>query len=108
MGVDVMNDKQKCYVKASVIVGGLLLLWYLLKMIGRPPAIIPSTGQGLNPFQSPYFTTNPGIPDNWSINTGGTPFNSTANITVNTGTINGLANQYMPMFGLVGMTAVSG
>lgn len=108
MGVDVMDNKQKTYIKAAIVVGFLLLLWYFLKAYGKPPIVIPSTGQGLNPFQTPYFTTNPGIPDHWSINTGGPPFNSTANITVNTGTINGLANQYMPMFGLVGMTAVSG
>lgn len=103
-----MDEKKKVYVKAAVIVGGLLLLWYLLNRLGGNNGMVMPQGNALNSFQSPYFTTNPGIPDNWNINTGGAPFNSTNNINVNTGFINGLSNTYMPMFGLVGMTAVSG
>ncbi len=103
-----MDAQKKTIIKGTIVAGILLVLWYVLKIGGRNPEVITSNTPGLNPFQAPFFTTNPGIPDNWSINTGGQPFNSSVNVSVNTGTINGLANQYMPMFGLVGMTAVSG
>lgn len=104
------SEKKKVYVKAAIVVAALLILWWLLNRLGggSSTTIAPGDASTLNSFQSPYFSTNPGIPDNWSINTGGNPFNSTNNINVNTGFINGLSNLYMPMFGLVGMTAVSG
>jgi len=112
MGIHVMKDeKKKQMVKAAIVVGGLLILWWLLNRLGgnnNKTVIAPGDASTLNSFQAPYFSTNPGIPDNWSLNTGGNPFNSTNNINVNTGFINGLSNLYMPMFGLVGMTAVSG
>lgn len=105
-----MDNKQKVYTKAAVVVAALLVLWWLLNRIGggNKTVITPGDSSTLNNFQAPYFTTNPGIPDNWNINTGGSPFTSANNVNVNTGFINGLSNLYMPMFGLVGMTAVSG
>lgn len=105
-----MDGKQKVYTKAAVVVAGLLILWWLLNRLGggNKNIVAPDGSYALNGFQAPYLTTNPGIPDNWNFNTGGNPFNSVNNINVNTGFINGLSNTYMPMFGLVGMTAVSG
>ena len=103
------EQQKKTYIKAAIAVAVLVVLWLILRRSGEAATVIrPQAGDTLNTFQAPYFTTNPGIPDNWNINTGGSPFNSTNNINVNTGMINGLSNLYMPMFGLVGMTAVSG
>ena len=101
-----MDEKQKTYVKAGIAVVAIAAVWYLLRnRNGAAPAL--STG-GLNGFQAPYFYTNPGIPDNpWLIN-GGPTFLGTNTVNVHTGTISGLSNAYMPMFGLVGMTAVGG
>lgn len=99
-----MDKKKETYVKAIIAVALLVLVWLFLRSRNGP---IPATPDfSMNGFQAPYFTTNMGIPDTTVRN--GPTFNAQNSITVKTGNINGLSNQYMPMFGLVGMTAVSG
>ncbi|HKY44758.1 MAG TPA: hypothetical protein VJM50_16825 [Pyrinomonadaceae bacterium] len=101
-----MDEKQKTYVKAGIAVVAIAVVWYLLRnRNGAAPAL--STG-GLNGFQAPYFYTNAGIPDNTMLVNGGPTFQAVNTINLRTGNINGLSNAYMPMFGLVGMTAVGG
>lgn len=98
-------DKESNYIKAVIAVAVIALVWLFLKNRGGP-TIIPG-GPVLNGFQAPYFYTNPGIPDDRRILNNGPSFNSTNTINVQTGQISGLTNTYMPMFGLVGMTAVA-
>ena len=99
-----METKHKTYIKAGVIVAVLLLLWYMLT---RPKAA-PASNPQLSPWQAPFYQVNPGINDT-IVNNSSNP-NFVANNTLNyyDGTISGLSNKYIPMFGLVGMTAVSG
>lgn len=101
-----MDNKQKVYVEAVVAVTVLVVVWLVLRSRQGPVTTMPEGT--LSGFQAPYFYTNPGIPDNTNVVNGGPTFNATNTINVNTGMINGLSNAYMPMFGLVGMTAVSG
>lgn len=105
--------KKETIVKAVVAVAVLVIVWLILRSRNGPVPV--SLSQPMNGFQSPYFSTNPGIPDNTLIlnggdtyQTAGPTFNAQNTVNVNTHNINGLSNLYMPMFGLVGMTAVSG
>lgn len=57
----------------------------------------------VNNFYAPYYYTVPGVDPS---NTPG--FESTVNVYVDNPALAGLDNKYIPIFGLVGMTAVSG
>lgn len=101
-----MDDKKEVWVKAGLAV---LVIAAVIAMVRRHrmtdvqllAAQTPSTPD----FYSMYYQTNPGIAD--SIVTGNGPsFTAQNTININTGAIAGLSNAYMPMFGLVGMTAI--
>lgn len=98
--------KRDVYVKAGLAVAVLLVVWWIL----RRSRTVVNEGDSVviegNKFTAPYMTTNPGIPDVRPDGT--TTFNSVNNITVQTMGGNGLSNSYMPLFGLVGMTAIKG
>jgi hypothetical protein len=95
-----MTPKQRTFVKAAAIVGALLLIWWYL----RKPQTVQQAAQ-MSPWAAPFFQTNPGINDGstW----GGAQFQANNTLNYYDGQISGLSNQYIPMFGLVGMTAVS-
>lgn len=98
-----MDNKEKTYVKAAIAVAVIAVIWLIMR--GRSNStIIPP--EGLNSFQQPFFWTNPGIADNKGTLNGGPTFNATNTINVNTGQIAGLSRSHIPLFGLVGMTAV--
>jgi hypothetical protein len=99
-GAKRMTPKQRTYAKAGLIVGVLLLLWWLT----RKPQTVQQAMQ-MSPWSAPFFQTNPGINDGstW----GGAQFQANNTLNYYDGNIKGLSNQYIPMFGLVGMTAVS-
>lgn len=102
-----MNEKRETFVKAGIAVAVLLVVWWILRH-ARAPVINEGDSVVIegNKFTAPYFTTTPGIPDVRPDGT--TTFSSVNNITVQTMGGNGLSNSYMPLFGLVGMTAIKG
>lgn len=102
----IMADKEATYIKAAIAVTVLVIVWLILKSRSKQTVVVG--GESMSPFAAPYFYTNPGIPDNPGLLNGGPTFLAANTINVRTGVISGLSNQYMPMFGLVGMTAVSG
>lgn len=97
-----MDAKKATYVKGAVIVVGLLVLWYLL----RPKPTVQQEKQ-LSPWEAPFFQVNPGINDTLVNNVSNPTFTANNVLNYYDGTIAGLSNKYIPMFGLVGMTAVS-
>jgi len=98
-----MTDRQKTYMKAAIAVAILVVVWLIMRQRANNVVLPPPT---MNSFQAPYFTTNPGIPDNQFVLNGGPTFTATNNVNVTAFGGNGLSNSYMPLFGLVGMTAV--
>lgn len=56
-------------------------------------------------FAEPYYWPH-GIYPSYANLTGGSPFESIVNVHVDAPQFGGLAQQYIPMFGFVGMTAV--
>jgi len=98
-----MTERQKVYMKAALAVVILLIVWLIMRQRASNVVMPPPT---MNSFQAPYFTTNPGIPDSQFILNGGPTFNASNTVNVNANGGNGLSNSYMPLFGLVGMTAV--
>ena len=62
----------------------------------------------MSPWAQPFFQTNPGISDQIAYDTSQfPPFQANNTLNYYNGDISGLSRQYIPMFGLVGMTAVS-
>src|SRR5438034_152480 len=98
-----MTDKGKTYLKAVAIVAVLLVVWWWF----RKPKTVQQTAS-MSPWAAPFFQTNPGITDltTWNIANPAPSFNATNTLNYQNGQIAGLSNEYFPMFGLVGMTAV--
>ncbi len=98
-----MTEQGKTYAKAAGIVAALLLIWWWLRK--------PATAQqqaAMSPWASPFFQTTPGINDQLTYNAAQfPPINANNTLNYYNGDISGLSRQYIPMFGLVGMTAVS-
>jgi len=100
-----MAEKHKVYTKAVVIIAVLAGAWYLLR---RSSPVVQQQELQQSPWVSPFYQNTPGINDQmvWQATQPPT-FNSTNTLNYYDGSIQGLANQYIPMFGLVGMTAVA-
>lgn len=90
----------------AVLVGIGFVLWWIEKR--RADAVQEVTAPATGPdFAAPYYWSNPGIYDDPRIlNGANAPFNSVVNVYVDNPAVAGLANQYIPLFGFVGMTAV--
>lgn len=98
-----MSEKTRTYVKAVVIVAALGFVWWYL----RTPKTVQQQAQ-MSPWDAPFYQVNPGINDGLTYQTSQPPvFNASNTLNYYDGQIQGLSNQYIPMFGLVGMTAVS-
>ena len=100
-----MSEKKELWIKAGLAV---LVIAAVIAMVRRhrmTDAQIIAAQPSAPDFTSPFYQTNPGIYDN-SVNGNGPSFNAQNTININTGAISGLSNSYMPMFGLVGMTAI--
>lgn len=92
-----MSEQNKI---ATVFIAAMLLLAYF--MFRRSRQTVSEIISGPD-FYSPYYSTNPGIPDDpITLNGGDNVFNLNFDIPE----LAGLSNKYIPIFGLVGMTAV--
>lgn len=100
-----MAIEKKGYVHAAIAVAIIGVVYLILKLRNANRVNLPEPLPSGPDFMSPYYYTNPGIDDS-SVNGGGPVFNATNTINVNTGNIPGLSNAYMPLFGLVGVTAI--
>lgn len=101
------GSKKDTYTKAIIAIAVLVVIWLILRR--RQPQQVLGPAPTLNNFQAPYFTTNPGIPDNQFILNGGGPvFQGENTVNIQTEGLSALSRMYIPMFGLVGMTAVQG
>lgn len=97
-----MTDQQKhaVYFLAGLVGIALLLRWWTNRpapVVEEPPA---------NDFYAPYSWPAGGWFPGPNMNGGNVPFESVVNVYVDNPALAGIANQYIPMFGLVGMTAV--
>lgn len=69
----------------------------------KPGDVVENVGAN-DAFYAPFYQTNPGIWDNVGIlNGSNVPFESTVKLEVSAPSLNSLSNQYMPMFGYVGV-----
>lgn len=100
-----MDARKKTLVKAGIIITCLLLAWYLLT---RKTAVQAIQGEKMSPWMAPFFQTNPGINDSTVNQTTNPQFVANNTLNYYDGQISGLSKTFMPLFGLVGMTAVSG
>lgn len=109
---------QETMVKAALSIGVIFTVWAILQArgnatvnnIGGATTVVEGgeeefsfPGQHIPDFTYPYKNANPGV---YNYRYQGPNFENTNNLTVNTFGLNGLANQYMPLFGLVGIAAV--
>lgn len=101
-----MTDREKTYMTAIIAVVVLLIVFLILKRRPVDQVMGPVTQSGSTNYYSSYFQTNPGVNDTTTTGSSGTTYTSTADITVQTFGLNALSKQFIPMFGLVGMTAV--
>lgn len=72
----------------------------------RKPAVLQAPAQ--DDFAAPYYWPNGIYPGPYNMNGAASPFESTVNVYLDNPALAGLSNQYIPMFGFVGMTAVKG
>lgn len=110
------KEKYSAVALAVLAIGSLYLKWRghpnMAGMTLDDPnaAEAASSGASSNPqdaFASPYLNySNPGISDAPIILNGGAPFESTVNVTVNPSYLGTLSQQYIPMFGYVGIGVV--
>lgn len=102
-----------------VALGVLAVGTLFLKLWGHPSMSTPNAigsvddaEGGGNPqaqFDSPYTQeTTPGISDSQIILNGGAPFQSTINQQINVSAAMQLSEQYIPLFGFVGMGFATG
>ena len=92
--------------KKFALPGLVLLLLYFLFRPRTAQQILTADPNAR--FYEPYYYTNPGIPDDYDILNGGEPFVSNVTVNVSNPAFGSLNNQYIPIFGLVGMTGVKG
>lgn len=100
------KNKTTLYGMLAVTVIVLFLWWKRSQWLNSNSTPDDVMDMGANSlFTNPYWYTNPGIPDMPQILNGSTsPFNSVINVGVNVDAYSGLSNDYMPMFGMVGVT----
>lgn len=106
-------EKREKYTSVALAVLVLLITW--LKWRGHPSVASPdeisgadepsATGGGSaqQQFDAPYLYQTPGISDSPIVLNGGAPFQSTINVEVNPSYLGSLSENYIPMFGFVGM-----
>lgn len=85
-----MDNKQKTYVAVGAVAIAVALLFLMRQ---RDSGVIANAAAN-DPFTVPYSTDGK-LP--------GSGFNSVVNLTLDTDAWAGLANQYMPVFGFVGV-----
>ena len=101
-----MDTRQK-YGAALLLVLIAGTAW--LKLRGHPSvSSAPASNEsaGVDTFIAPYGWQTPGIADNPVTLNGGSPFSSVVNLTVNPSYLGSLSQQYIPMFGFVGVGIV--
>jgi hypothetical protein len=96
-------DKRQKYSAALLLVLIAGTAW--LKLRGHPSLSVPaSTGADAeSPFLAPYGWGTPGISDDPLTINGGPPFSSVVNVNVNPSYLGSLSQQFIPMFGFVGI-----
>lgn len=94
------ENKRAILVLAICVIGiWLLSLWMKPAQTSEP---VESADDG---FYAPYYWPNGINPSDGYMN-GGPAFNSTVNVYAENPALGQLANQYIPIFGLVGMAGV--
>lgn len=110
-------DKREKY--SIIALTALVAIVTVLKVRGHPSVAEPSTlggvdesaaggGNSQNQFELPYSYSTPGIADNPITLNGGAPFQSTINVEVNPSYLGTLSQDYIPMFGFIGMGSTGG
>lgn len=98
-----------------VLAGAAGVAWFLWqrniaaqKVTDTVPEGVSNQGNPENdPFYAPYYWTTPGVaPSPIILNGAAEPFQSIINVQVNSDVAQMMARQYIPMFGMVGVTAV--
>jgi hypothetical protein len=103
-----MDTKQK-YSAALLAVLALGIAW--LKWTGHPSVAsgaATNAAAGVDPFTAPYGWSTPGISDDPNTLNGGPPFQSSVNVNVNPSYLASLSQQYIPLFGFVGLAVGTG
>lgn len=99
-----MTDANKRALWLFVLLAAVVI--FLEFLARRKPAVLESPPQ--EDFNAPYYWPNGIYPGVQNMNGALSPFESTVNVYLENPALAGLANQYIPMFGFVGMTAVKG
>jgi len=92
------NQKALLFALALLLIGILLHRFTKSKAPEVPNEIAEDPPN--EDFYAPYYWPTPGVYPESS------PFESTVSVFIDANPINSLSQQYIPMFGLVGMTAV--
>lgn len=114
-----MMDKREKYSMAAL--AALVALTAILKL-RKHPSIQPNTLGGVDDttsasgggaaaqsqFDAPYQYPSPGISDSPIVLNGGAPFQSSISVEVNPSYLGTLSENYIPLFGFVGMGPGSG
>jgi len=97
-----MNKENKLAIGLLVLILIFAFLWYRR----RAPLQAAANALGVvDPFAAPYYWTTPGVPDlTQVVNGANQPFVSVINVNANIDAYSGLNNNYIPMFGMVGVT----
>jgi hypothetical protein len=98
------NEKVKLAVLGGLAIVALALMYK--KHGATVVSPLDSVTESPDPFAAPYLQSTPGIFDLSKILNGGTPFQSVINVNVDSGFGATLNEQYMPLFGFVGITSV--
>lgn len=102
-----MDQKERTLMGVTMALFIIVVVWMIMtrRKNSAVPDVVPQYSD--SGFYDPYNWLTPGVYPG-SVNGNGPTFNATNTINVQTGQIAGLSNSYMPLFGLVGMTAVAG
>lgn len=96
-----MKQKYSAGLLLILIAGTAWLKWKGHPSVTEAPAT--NVSAGVNPFTAPYGWQTPGIADNAATLNGGAPFQSTVNVDVNPSYLGTLSQQFIPLFGFVGL-----
>lgn len=97
-----MNKEKKMTLALGLMLLVLAYLWWKRRQAMMAPA--EALGM-MDPFAAPYYSTVPGIPDMTQlINGANNPFVSVINVNAQIDAYSGLNNNYIPLFGMVGVT----
>lgn len=91
-----------------LVASGALAVWLLYQRAQKAAydAANPAPDAVQDPFTTPYYQGIPGSNSSVIMNGSDSPFYSTINVSLDANIAQSLANQYIPVFGFIGVTAV--